>query len=493
MKIVTTRLDADPLARSFLPAVVVFMVLYYSALLAVSLAWPYFHLFQPVYRGLTFNSMLDHLLQGQFDVDPATILDEGFVENGKTITYYGVSPALLRLLLIPIGALHSLDMTRFSCAAGAATAGCFKLGSLLQVYRRCKPSLSAKWLFWATALSVVFGGAQVSFLRPSVYQETIIWAGAMAAIFVYCAVRGIVTDRAFSGTALAQMALAAGFALLTRVTFGIALYAALGFLILSLALREAAGCSGFFGSLFAGRFARPLAILFLFAGLCGGINYGRWGNPLTFIDLQHYYHSTPQQLALLEKYGEFNPVRLLYGSMYYFLPLWTIVQPNGSFLFSEFQERYLFSIELPPSSFFLSDPLLVLLDGVFIVMALRRQIQRDLIDLRASVALLAGLAIAPLLIMIAITMAFRYRMEFYPVIELAAFLGIYAACSSDIAFHDGALRRATWACAIAGIVVSQLLMVAYKVSPFGSPHFPDHVGWVGFYSRQLEHARLLGN
>src|SRR5436190_23040454 len=35
-------------------------------------------LFSPVVYGLTFNSMLLHLLHGAFDIDPATIGPEGF-------------------------------------------------------------------------------------------------------------------------------------------------------------------------------------------------------------------------------------------------------------------------------------------------------------------------------------------------------------------------------------------------------------------------------
>ena len=45
-------------------------------------------LFRPVFYGLAFNSMLLHLLQGTFDVDPATIGPEGFVRNGLTYSLF---------------------------------------------------------------------------------------------------------------------------------------------------------------------------------------------------------------------------------------------------------------------------------------------------------------------------------------------------------------------------------------------------------------------
>ena len=87
--------------------------------------------------------------------------------------------------------------------------------------------------------------------------------------------------------------------------------------------------------------------------------------------------------------------------------------------------------EMPPSSFFVSDPLLVLLCGVFLRALWRKQwagtgLQRP----RRSLALFAGFGAQILLILIASSMTFRYRMEFYPSLELMAFLGFYAICAA---------------------------------------------------------------
>src|SRR3979411_966481 len=46
---------------------------YYA--MVITLGFPSFFTLHP--HGLTFNSMLLHLLQGRFDVDPQTIGDEG--------------------------------------------------------------------------------------------------------------------------------------------------------------------------------------------------------------------------------------------------------------------------------------------------------------------------------------------------------------------------------------------------------------------------------
>ncbi len=81
---------------------------YYAFLL--SLGFPGF--FAPSPRGLTFNSMLLHLLNGSFDVDPQTIGDEGILRNGLTYAYFGIAPALLRLPLLVFPGFMSTDYMR---------------------------------------------------------------------------------------------------------------------------------------------------------------------------------------------------------------------------------------------------------------------------------------------------------------------------------------------------------------------------------------------
>jgi hypothetical protein len=149
-------------------------------------------------RGMTFNSMLEHLLHGEFDVDPAAITSEGQVRDGKTYTYFGIIPALLRLPLLPTGALARLDVTRLYCALAATVALCFKLASVVLINDELPKSRLQAIAFFVLVLSLLLGGAQIQFLRGSIYQETIEWAGAISAAFIYCAVRGLIAKREFS-------------------------------------------------------------------------------------------------------------------------------------------------------------------------------------------------------------------------------------------------------------------------------------------------------
>src|SRR5262249_28375217 len=125
----------------------------------------------------------------------------------------------------------------------------------------------------------------------------------------------------------------------------------------------------------------------------------------------------PDRLTRLAAYGNFNPARIWLGLSYYFLPIWIWIRGDGHVLFAEAQARLLDSMELPPGSFFLTDPFLIQLaiaGGAAI---------RD----RISAMLLAGLCVPPLLMLCAISMAHRYRMEFYPLFFTAGLFGLIAA------------------------------------------------------------------
>jgi hypothetical protein len=141
-------------------------------------------------RGMIFNSMLEHLLHGEFDVDPAAVAFEGVVRDGKTYIYLGILPALLRLPLLPLGALAWLDVTGLYSALAATVALCFKLASVALINDKLPKSRLQAIAFFVIVLSLLLGGAQIQFLRASVYDETLEWAGAISAAFIYCALPG---------------------------------------------------------------------------------------------------------------------------------------------------------------------------------------------------------------------------------------------------------------------------------------------------------------
>ena len=486
-----------------------FMVLYYGVLLCD----PGLHkptptlLFKADPQELTFNSMLAHLAHGQFDVDPNTVKDEGFLRNGHVYAYWGITCALLRL---PLLLFHRMDLnvTAWSCLIAVCLAGIMKVRAVLFLRRHCGPTPDSEWAFGLMLAYVILGGAGVGYLKSSIYQEVIFWAIAFAAVFVYFAVRGLVSGE-FTTVTLSWMAFAAGLALLTRASTGMGLYAAFALLLLVLLVKEFRARR----TLFTLRILIPIAVLAAFLIVVGTVNYYRWGKPTTFVDLTLYLQNAehPDRLLRMQLYGSFNLARVPFGLGYYFLPLWALQGTDGRLLFENTQTRLMDFVELPPSSFFLTD-LLPIAFIVFLAMALwarRQSLARSLrtgwgfaqgketqppfriFSPAQGLALATGLAVPCVLMLTFTSMSYRYRMEFYPEIDLLAFLGLYATVSdSAMLARFNRCRRWMLAAAMISIVLAFVVMILYKLSVFGPAREPLSKGIVHYYLQSASH-RLL--
>jgi hypothetical protein len=421
-----------------------FMIVFYGALLwgawgksERTVAWNY-----------TFNSMLAHLMQGRFDVDPKIVgWEEGFLRNGLTYSYFGIWPALLRLPLW-IFRRMDIDLTLPSCVAAACVAGFAKVRAVLLVRRKSLPNPIAAWAVVLMLVYLLLGGCGISQLNASIYEEVIQWAYAFASVFVYFAVKGIV-NRSFSVGTLCWMALCAGLALNTRVSGGIGLILAFVLLLIALAACPIADLKldsaavhptaprSFFSALAARRTILPAAILSVFMAVSGTVNYFRWGNPMTFANWDLYldWSAWPGStawwlspiLARIHAYGAFNIVRIPFNLVYYFCPFWVLHATDTDALLNSRWGRTLTGIEIPPSSFFLTD-LFALCFIALLAIAVWRRRSRSLGISQAarwSVAVGIGLLAPCVLMLTAMWVAFRYRTEFYPEFEFLAILGLY--------------------------------------------------------------------
>jgi len=419
-----------------------------------------FELFVPHQMGLTFNSMLSHLLHGQFDVDPEAIQAEAFVRNGRTFAYFGILPALFRLPLLISRSLRTTDLTILACVLAPSLAAYFKVAMVATIQKKV-PSGKLQYVFGAVIMAMVFGGPQVQFLKPSIFQEVVSWSGAIAAAYVYVVFHSLVVHKQFSSRTLALLSLLSGLCLLTRVSTGFGLYASTGLLLLVLAWKE-------------GRRAWSAGgILLGFMIIAGIVNYGRWGNPATFIDLSLslQMQESPIRFERLNEQGALNVRRIGFALLYYFLPINMWTRSDGRFLFHEFQTRMLDGPELPPSSFFVSDPMLMLLCILSIWLLVRFKRWGD-VNLTQAAAVMAGLITPIVITCMAIGLAFRYRMEFYPLFDLVAFLGLYGLVSEYGHLGTGLAGKINNAIDYSSWVqmgTSHVLAVLYAVSPFGDP------------------------
>lgn len=404
------------------------MVLCYVPLLGIS--WRLLLWGDPL--NLTFNSMFEHLTHGRFDVDPQIVGWEGFVRNGRVYAYWGILPALLRF---PLWIFHRMntDITFWSCLVAICLKGMAKIRAVLLIRRHSVQSPAAQGAIALMLGYVLLGGSAIGDLKVTIYEETDFWASAFAAIFVYFAVQGLI-DRRFRDKALCWMALCAGLCLLTRVTTGIGLILATCLLLLVLAAQTAhASADGhrpallrFGQALFGMRTLIPTGILAVLIAATGAVNYFRWGNPATFANYYIYIcrYCVGDWVPMMQRYGLFNLRRIPFSLMYFFFPVWTIRGSDGHFFLEGTQQRLFHTVELPPSSFFLTD-LLPLCFIVLLLIAVRRRDFRHSPHSMQAAAIALGLLAPCVLIMSAISIAYRYKMEFYPEFDFLAFLGLY--------------------------------------------------------------------
>jgi hypothetical protein len=424
--------------------------------------------------GLVFNEMLVRLLHGQFDIPASVIGSEAFVYNGRTYAYFGVFCALLRLPLLLTGHI-GVDMTKASVLGAAALSLLARLAATDLALNSAEGLSQRMRMVLLGAVAV--GGESLQYLHPSIYQEVCAWGAALASVFVWLAVRRIFGADRRAGLHYAGMALAAGLALICRVSFGLGLYAALGLMLAVEAWRGGARLPSL-------RTLAPAAlVLALFAGVAGGVNAARWGDPLTFIPVRYQLaqaRHAPDRLERLKRVGAVNLRRAPFALQYYFTPVWMIGDGKGGLLFQQTQVELFDSVELPPSSFLLSDPVICVLAALGLWTLARRR-DRTPEPLLATAAV-AGLACPAAVMLTAISLTFRYRMDFYPLLDLAACVGA-AALRIDPAREP--VRRFDYMARV-GALASVATLALYAYSPFGPAVDLDmRRGWI---QPLIEHA-----
>lgn len=381
--------------------------------------------------GLTFNSMLSHMLRGRWDVDPAAIGSEAFVRDGRSYAYFGPLPALLRLPLLLVPGWRTLHVERLSCWLAILSGAAAQSGAVMLALSRA-PAATRHALAPPLLLCCVLGGPPMllAWSGALIYHESILWAWALAMGFVLLAIRSLV--RGPDAVTLTAAAACAGLCLLTRSTTGAGLLAALGLLVLraltadaprpaSAAPGDLARCAGNV----VGRFRRsglwlPCVVAVASVAAALAVNQARWGNPLRFADmhaqvLQLAAH--PDRLERLDRYGLFNIRRVWLGVLYYVAPVWT-AGAEAAMPLDDRIARLFDALELPASSIVLTDPLWCVLAWRGATLTITGR------GLPGAGALAAGLCLAPALMLMAWYMAFRYRMEFTPLLLALSCAGL---------------------------------------------------------------------
>jgi hypothetical protein len=440
-----------------------------------------FALFAPELLSRVFDNMLVHLLHGEFNVDRSAIDYEGVTRNGKTYTYFGIIPALLRLVATPFTDVARVQFARLSCLTAVVIFVALQLWTLLIVHDRL-PAASRVPGFLAVMLAATsLGGPQIYILGSAwIYHEPILWSAAMGAAFNLIVVRAAFGAGGLGTGELVSLAMLAGLALNTRAPIGVALYLGTFFLVAWTAWRRHASgrlltarrgpLAAIAAPAYDPRILLPITVLGVLAVAAGIVNFERWGSPLAFTDTHQYTYwmmRHPDLVVMVRDYGAINLNRIWIGVLYYAtgIPYVLKTVPPFTELF-----RYS-SIEAPPIIPLLTNPLTVLLAGIGLYRLWWKPELRPggLAILRLA---LTGHTFAVVLIFAYFTLTLRYRFDLAPFMTLAAFVGyravsITAAQSSEI-WRKRARYAAVGLCVL-GILFSHYVLLIHKVWSIGEP------------------------
>ena len=403
--------------------------------------------------GAGFDSLADHLLHGQAFVDPRYLRGEAMQTRRGVVMYFGILPALLRVVANALWPSMWGRWTIVSTAAACliAAAG---LGRGARIALAANAGLTARqrtalrWM-WFSALAL---GSPVLHLvaAPNIYFETIAWAfaGSMVALSFLA---GTLLAGDLRARTLLGCAAGACVATLARPTYGGPLWLVTALALVMILRRRSAQHPWRVVLAVAAPFVLTLAVQ-------GWYNAARWGSPSVFVDLTGYAQRDAWGFVLEQ--GQWNVHRLTTGFYSYFTvsreqflaqpPFVRLVLPEylDAAYFPEFRQGVL---SIPVSA-----PLLLPAAVVGMVLAVRRR-PRFLAPLAAT-ALLSSQIV---LICGFYHIAHRYSLEIYPTLVFASlcFLALVPAA------------RLTRATAAVGVV---LLAFSVGVNALSQIHWLVH-------------------
>jgi hypothetical protein len=468
--------------RWFFFALLAVIAVYYLFLLSNGT----FRIFAPEMLDKVFNSMLMHLLRGDFTVDREAIDFEASIRDGKTYTYFGVFPALLRVAAIPFTDVAHAELARLSCLAAAVLFVALQLWALLVVHNSLPIESRRPGLLAVMVAATVLSGPQLYILAAArIYHEPILWSAAMGAAFNLIILRAALGGPGLSRRDLVWLAVLAGLALSTRAPIGVALYLGATLLLLWVAwsrhVHLASGPSLLVRGALLHRASRlvcdpsivlPILILGFFAVVAGIVNFGRWGNPLQFGgDIQYHYwiRKHPEMVAAIRNYGVFDFGRLWIGALYYATGIPYLLKNVPPF--ADFLQAHVAGIEAPPVTPILTNPITIVLAAL----GLYRLCWK--LDLPASALAIVRLTLIGHASTVFLMLAFayftlRYRFDFAPFMTLAALVG-YRSFSIIGSYTSETWRRRSLVTAVAfciiGILGSHYILLVHKVWAVGVP------------------------
>ncbi len=272
-------------------------------------------LFEVELHGWAFDSLAESLWRGESGVDPRAIRWEGMRVGERTVMYFGLWPALLRMASSPIAPELLGLWPRLSCFLASAFA---VHGFGLLAMRRLAANaalddvwrgrlLDACWLGFGLGTPLAF----VVF-AATLYNEAVIWAFSLAVHALHHGLRCL--DEQDTGAfTLTAFGFFAGAALLARLTFGVPLvgsFAVVSLRALLRAVRGGADPSGVRGRRLLRLAACSLPLVFAL-GLQLWYNADRFGSVFETADyhLLRYFENDRESFSAYLEHGAVSPAR----------------------------------------------------------------------------------------------------------------------------------------------------------------------------------------
>ncbi|MGD0381154.1 MAG: hypothetical protein ABSC30_14345 [Acidimicrobiales bacterium] len=151
----------------------------------------------PLYEGTAYGvpperfflAQAQAITHGRLWVNPSQLYGDCFVHDGRCYGYFGLTPSLLRLPLLPLLDHYRNGFTPVFITAGLTLAAGGFLASLRHVFSRMRLGKAASLL--VALLGFGFGAASIlaHLSPPDVYDEAIVWSVGFLSLAVFCFIR----------------------------------------------------------------------------------------------------------------------------------------------------------------------------------------------------------------------------------------------------------------------------------------------------------------
>lgn len=386
-----------------------------------------------------FDLQARAMLDGHLDVAPGSLAFEGFAVDGRTYTYFGVFPSLLRMPVVALtdgldGRLTTLSMLLAFVVAFASSA--LLVQRVKELVTPDRPWTTTGLGVAGLGLAAVGLSSNLTFLAGGawVYNEAALW-GCAGVLGAFAVLAGYL--RAPRPSRLAWAAAWTAVAWLSRGSMGLAPTCALG----------ATAVGQILGWRHLQRFTPPppargtprrAGVILLLAALVpmgafAATNLAKFGTPFSVpFSSQVGNDAVPTRNDVLDEYGGLFSLRLVPSATWQTIRP-DLVSPSGRWPFLDFTDRApidvgdpLWDNVEPSAGALVTMPLLVALGAAGVVAALRSRARGPTGGLVALAPAAVGAAITAAVPMSIAFIAQRYITDLVPLLVLTAAAGIAA-------------------------------------------------------------------